>query len=64
MITIAFEADTMEQAEGKKAQWVSAHPAATVLKTRANHVAKPGGARYAKIEFMARIEVDYEEPSN
>jgi hypothetical protein len=60
--TETFEGATLEEAEKRKARWLSAHNGVTVRATRTNYRATGPDQRYAKIMFPPSIEVDYDDP--
>ena len=63
MKTETFEGATLEEAEKRKARWLSAHNGVTVRATRTNYAAEGPDQRYAKIMFLPSIEVDYDDPN-
>jgi hypothetical protein len=62
MKTITFDGATADEAEEKKAQWLSDHPDVIVQATRSLPL-PVSRERYAKITYPVSIEVDYDDPN-
>ena len=59
METISFNGITKEEAEERKAEWLSANPSVIVRATRASFLAE-GSPRHAKPAFRHVIDLDYD----
>jgi hypothetical protein len=60
METITFNGRTQEEAENKKAEWLSAHNRLIVIAVRNFPLTRIPNHPYAPVEYAVSIELDYE----